>query len=58
MDDALDVLLRKRRSDGTWPLQARHAGQSHFEMEKSGQPSRWNTLRSLRVFEHYSISTV
>ena len=49
MEDAINVLLKKRRSDGTWPLQARHPGQTHFEMEPTGVPSRWNTLRALRV---------
>ena len=54
MQDALDVLKKKRRKDGTWPLQARHAGAAHFEMEKSGRPSRWNTLRALRVLRHFN----
>jgi len=55
MDDAMQVLLKKRRKDGTWPLQARHPGQTHFEMEKAGQTSRWNTLRALRVVRHFNI---
>ena len=55
MDDAVDVLMRKRRADGTWPLQAKHAGQTHFDMEKTGQPSRWNTLRALRVLKHFGL---
>jgi len=53
MQPALDVLLKKRRGDGTWPLQARHSGKVHFDMEKTGQPSRWNTLRALRVLNHF-----
>jgi hypothetical protein len=53
MDDALDVLVKKRRKDGTWPVQAKHAGQVHFDMEKTGGPSRWNTLRALRVLKHF-----
>lgn len=53
MEDALEVLLKKRRKDGTWPVQKRHAGKVHFIMEKIGGPSRWNTLRVLRVFRHY-----
>ena len=53
MQDALDVLLHKRRKDGSWPLQAKHAGQVHFDMETPGQPSRWNTLRGLRVSKHF-----
>lgn len=57
MDDAIEILLRKRHSDGTWPLQARHPGQLHFEMEKVGQPSRWNTLRALRVLKHFNLDS-
>jgi len=54
MQDALDILMGKRRKDSKWPVQARHPGQTHFEMEKTGGPSRWNTLRALRVFKHFS----
>ena len=53
MQDALDVLLKKRGSDGTWPVQAKHAGQVHFDMEQTGGPSRWNTLRALRMLKHF-----
>jgi len=56
MDDAVGVIMNKRRKDGRWPLQARHPGQTHFEMEKTGTPSRWNTLRALRVLRHFRIS--
>ena len=56
MHPALDVLWQKRRKDNRWPVQARHPGQSHFEMEKTGGPSRWNTLRSLRVLKHFGLS--
>ena len=54
MQDALDVLIQERHKDGTWPLQAKHPGQTHFDMEKPGQPSRWNTLRALRVLAHFA----
>jgi hypothetical protein len=53
MGPALDVLQKKRRKDGTWPVQAKHTGQVHFNMEKTGGSSRWNTLRALRVLEHF-----
>ncbi len=55
MDDAIQVLIKKRRANGRWPVQARHAGQTHFDMEKTGRPSRWNTLRALRVLDHFGI---
>jgi hypothetical protein len=54
MGPALDVLIKKQRKDGRWPVQARHPGQTHFEMEQTGSPSRWNTLRALRVLRFYS----
>ena len=53
MNDAMEVLIKKRRKNGLWPVQARHSGVSHFEMEKTGGPSRWNTLRALRVLKKY-----
>ena len=56
MQDALDVLMKKRRKDGKWPVQAKHSGLVHFDMEKTGQPSRWNTLRALRVLKHFGIT--
>jgi hypothetical protein len=49
--EALKVLLSKRHPDGTWPLQAKQPGQTHFDMEQTGKPSRWNTLRALRVMK-------
>ncbi|MGB5371246.1 MAG: hypothetical protein WBN18_12525 [Flavobacteriaceae bacterium] len=55
MQPAMDVLLKKRKKDGSWKLQAKHPGQVHFEMEKAGRPSRWNTLRALRVLSHYKM---
>jgi hypothetical protein len=56
MQPALEVLKKKRRKDGTWPVQAKHSGQVHFDMEKTGEPSRWNTLRALRVLKHFGLS--
>ena len=53
MQPALDVLKKKRRADGRWPVQAKHPGQVHFDMEQTGGPSRWNTLRALRVLKHF-----
>ncbi|MBL7826442.1 MAG: hypothetical protein JNJ57_07425 [Saprospiraceae bacterium] len=56
MDDALQLLVSKRKAEGWWPLQAKHPGQVHFDMEKAGRPSRWNTLRALRVLKAFGIS--
>jgi len=49
-NEALSLLQSKRRVDGTWPLQNPHPGRVHFQMEDgAGKPSRWNTLRAMRV---------
>jgi len=53
MQDALDMLVKKRLRDGRWPVQAKHPGQTHFDMERTGEPSRWNTLRALRVLNYF-----
>ncbi len=53
MSDAIDILLKKRNKKNTWNLQANHSGKIHFEMEKVGKPSKWNTLRALRVLNHF-----
>ena len=50
--EAVDVLRSKRQSDGTWLLENTHPGRVHFALEDGdGRPSRWNTLRALRVLK-------
>lgn len=55
MQPAIDVLKKKRRKDRRWNVQAKHPGQTHFEMERAGQPSRWVTLFAMRVFKHFGV---
>jgi hypothetical protein len=56
MQDAIDVLNKKRRKNGKWPVQYKKSGLVHFDMEKTGSDSRWNTLRALRVLKKYGNS--
>ncbi len=51
LQDAMDLLYLKRLKDGAWRVQHRHSGRVFFDMEKTGAPSRWNTLRALRVLK-------
>lgn len=54
VDEAVDLLRSKRQPDGTWLLENTHRGAVHFELEAGdGRPSRWNTLRALRVLRWY-----
>jgi hypothetical protein len=58
MDEAIDVLRSKQQPDGTWLLENTHTGRVHFALEEGdGRPSRWNTLRALRVLNWYEGST-
>ncbi len=56
MSDSIEILLKKRLKDNVWRLQAHHPGKFHFQMEVVGKPSRWNTLRALRVLKHFNIN--
>ena len=55
MQSAIDILLKKRNKNYTWNLNSKYPGQVHFDMEIAGKPSRWNTLRALRVLKHFGI---
>jgi hypothetical protein len=53
--EAITVVEGNRDIDGRWPLQNVHEGETHFEMEDGeGKPSRWNTLRALRVLDWFA----
>jgi hypothetical protein len=56
MGDALQIILEKRTEQGHWKLSSKYPGETHFEMEKSGEPSRWITLRALRVLKHFNVN--
>jgi hypothetical protein len=47
--DAVELVRRRRLTDGKWPLQNVYSGKYFFRMERAGEASRWNTLRALRV---------
>jgi hypothetical protein len=52
LDDALGVVARARREDRRWPHRSAYAGRRWFPLESRG-PSRWHTLRALRVLRRY-----
>ena len=60
--EAIDLASSKRDADGRWPLESPHQSEMvnarlrdlDFDMdEREGRPSRWNTLRAMRVLEWY-----
>jgi hypothetical protein len=57
VDEAIHLLRSKQQPDGTWLLENTHPGEVHFTLEDGdGRPSRWNTLRALRVLSWYGQS--
>jgi hypothetical protein len=51
LTDAIEIVESTRQDDGRWPLQNSYKGKTYFELERLGAPSRWNTLRALRVLK-------
>jgi hypothetical protein len=52
--EAIALVASKRDGDGRWPLEVRYPGEMPVETDEGeGRPSRWNTLRALRVLRWY-----
>jgi hypothetical protein len=47
--DGIALVSDRRQPDDRWILPAGYSGRTHFTLESTGKPSRWNTLRCLRV---------
>ena len=53
--DAVALVESKRDVDGRWALDVQYPGGMPVELgEAAGAPSRWNTLRALRVLRWYA----
>ncbi|HEY2079523.1 MAG TPA: squalene cyclase [Streptosporangiaceae bacterium] len=50
LSEAVDHLRSRRLADGTWPVDWKLPGRVWFEVDEgAGKPSRWVTLRAMRV---------
>jgi hypothetical protein len=49
--EAIDIVRSRQRGDAGWSLENRYPGRTYFELERLGAPSRWTTLRALRVLK-------
>ena len=55
---AIELVAAKRDRDGLWPLEAWYPGVMLVKMDEGeGNPSRWNTLRALRVLHWFRQQT-
>jgi hypothetical protein len=56
--EAIDLVAAKRNADGRWLLETRYPGKMPIETDEGeGRPSRWITLRALRVLDWYGPRT-
>ena len=51
LDNALDLVISKQDRQGRWALEHTYNGKMWVDIEKKGQPSKWVTLRALRVLK-------
>lgn len=52
LEDPIEYLISRRGDDGRWTLDLTPRGRSWFDVDDGeGQPSRWITLRALRVLK-------
>jgi len=51
LKDAVELLLQKRRQDGTWLLENAPTGRMQTNIETVGKPSKWITLNALKVLK-------
>jgi hypothetical protein len=53
LQDAIELLHTRRHADGRWTVGKKYTGRVFFTLEPAG-PSRWNTLRALRVLRWWN----
>jgi hypothetical protein len=53
--EAINFLVARRDADGRWPLDTQYPGTMPVDIDEAvARPSRWNTLRALRVLDWYT----
>lgn len=51
LSEAIDIVRSRRSAEGRWAAAYTYRGKTWFNLEPTGKPSRWNTLRALRVLK-------
>jgi hypothetical protein len=52
--DAIALVEQRRLKDGRWKANQGYRGKTFFDLEPAAEPSRWNTLRALRVLKWWN----
>lgn len=54
IQEALEIIKNKQMKDGKWKLENSFNGKMLVNIEKKGLPSKWITLKALKVLKEYS----
>ena len=52
LSNAIQLILNKQDAEGRWKLENSLHGKMWADIEEKGKPSKWITLRALRVLKH------
>ena len=55
--DAIN-LVKKKENNGRWSVQDKIQGKTWFELEQLSEPSRWNTLKAIRILNWFIMKSV
>jgi hypothetical protein len=53
LEDAISLVEQKRTKEGLWVMENSYNGRMQVPIEKKGVPSKWLTLKALRVLQEY-----
>jgi len=56
LKNAVDFVCSKQDAQGRWPMEYSYNGKMLVEFEEKKTPSKWVTLRALRVIKRYYVS--
>jgi hypothetical protein len=56
LNDAVALMLSKQDEQGRWKLEYTYHGKLWIDVEKKGKPSKWVTLRALRVLKRLGVN--
>jgi hypothetical protein len=51
LSEAVELVLSKQDEQGRWKMEYSYNGKMWADVEVKGQPSKWVTLRALRVLK-------
>jgi hypothetical protein len=58
LNDAVALVLSRQDAQGQWKLEYSYHGKMWIDVEKKGKPSKWVTLRAMRVLKRLGVDVV